>query len=109
MFSGELKTYEHASDESGQTITMHFCPHCSTTVTITLGRFPQIRTVPRGCFDNPNAIQISSHIWTRSAQTGVALPPGIECYAKGRVTLDGKREAPQVHAVPVMARDPASG
>ena len=57
-----------------------------------------------GKYDDPNAATLTSHIWTRSAQTGIALPQEVECFAKARMSLDGQAEPSVTHAMPVMAR-----
>ena len=102
--NGELKSYEHISDGSNKRVFVHFCPSCETTVSLTFERWPDIRGISRGCCDDPNAVTVSSHIWTRSAQAGTALPEGVECFTKARMTLDGEPEPSVRHASPVMAR-----
>lgn len=101
---GALSRYVHISDGSQKKVFVHFCPHCGTTVSLTFERWPDIRGIARGCYDNPNAVDVSSHIWTRSAPTGTALPDGVECFAGARATLDGQAEPSVRHAAPVMAR-----
>ncbi len=105
---GELKQFDHRSDGSGKTVHVHFCATCGTTVGLTFERWPDMRAISRGCLDNPDAVEIASHIWTRSAQTGVALPCEIECFEMGRATLDGQALPATRHAAPVMARDDRS-
>ena len=100
---GPLQQYEHLSDGSGQKVVVHFCPHCGTTVGLTFERWPQYRAISRGCYDNPNAVEITSNIWTRSAQTGVALPADVDCFATARATLDGRPEPSTRFDQPVMA------
>jgi hypothetical protein len=102
--TGKLNSYEHLSDGSGKKVFVHFCPDCGTTVSLTFERWPDIRGIARGCYDDPDAVTVSSHIWTRSAQTGTALPEGVECFAKARMTLEGQAESSIRHASPVMAR-----
>jgi hypothetical protein len=99
---GELKSYEHVSDGSRQKVFVHFCPTCGTTVSLTFERWPEVRGIARGCYDDPNAVTVSSHIWTRSAQSGTALPAGVDCFAKARATLHGVAEPSVRHASPVM-------
>lgn len=106
---GELRQYEHVSDGSGKKVFVQFCPTCGTTVGLTFERWPDMRAISRGCYDDPNAVDISSHIWTRSAQTGVALPPGVDCFAQARASLDGQPEVANRHAAPVMARAGGQG
>ncbi len=102
--AGEVRKYEHVSDGSGRMVYVEFCPICGTTIGLTFERWPDLRAVSRGCFDNPNAVEISSNIWTRSAQSGVALPADIDCFAGARLTLDGQPEHPVKYPAPVMAR-----
>ena len=99
---GELTQFEHRSDGSGNKVHVHFCPTCGTTVGLTFERWPDIRAISRGCYDDPSAVEISSNIWTRSAQTGVALPSGIDCFEMARATLDGKALPAIKYTAPVM-------
>ena len=69
--------YEHRSDGSGKLVYVHFCPRCSTTVSLTFERSPQIRAISRGTFDDPNWTEVQAHIYTRSAQSGTVLPSGV--------------------------------
>ncbi len=101
---GEIRTYGHRSDTSGKTVTAHFCARCGTTLGLTFERWPEIRAVSRGCFDTPDAIGIDAHIWTRSAQAGVVLPAGVDCYAQSRYRPDGQNETPVQHDQPVVVR-----
>ena len=101
---GELSRYEHVSDGSQKKVFVHFCPSCGTTVGLTFERWPEVRAISRGCYDDPNAVEITSHIWTESAQTGVVLPASIDCFAGARARLDGQAEKATRHDLPVMAR-----
>ncbi len=105
--SGKPRTYEHTSDESGKKVYVEFCADCGTTLGLTFERWPELRAISRGCYDNPNAVEITSNIWTRSAQSGVALPSGIDCFVGARATKDGKPEQPYRYEHPCMA--PAAG
>ena len=101
---GELRQYEHVSEGSKKKVFVHFCPTCGTTLGLTFERWPDMQAISRGCYDDPNAVQITSHIWTRSAQTGVVLPALVDCFAEARASLDGKPEQATRHEAPVMAR-----
>jgi hypothetical protein len=101
---GSLSHYEHVSDGSKKRVFVHFCSNCGTTVSLTFERWPDIRGISRGCYDDPDAVEVSSHIWTRSAQTGTALPEDVECFAKARANLDGQPEPSVRHAAPVTVR-----
>lgn len=101
---GTLNRYEHISEGSKKKVFVHFCANCGTTVSLTFERWPDVRGISRGCYDDPNAVMVSSHIWTESAQTGTALPEGVECFARARVSLDGLPEPSTRHATAAMAR-----
>ena len=102
---GELTQFEHRSDGSGKIVYVHFCPTCGTTIGLTFERWPDVQVISRGCYDDPNAVAITSHIWTRSAQTGIALPADVDCFEMARATLDGQAQPSIKHPVPVMARN----
>jgi len=101
---GELRQYAHRSDGSHKKVFVHFCPSCGTTIGLTFERWPEVRAISRGCYDDPNAVELTSHIWTRSAQSGVALPADVDCFARARATFDGQPEVASRHEVPVLAR-----
>lgn len=98
----EIHTFEHTSDTSGKTVYVHFCPACGTTLGLTFERWPEIRAVSRSCFDASNAIGIDAHIWTQSAQAGVVLPSGVDCFAQSRYGPTGEGATPARYDEPVM-------
>jgi hypothetical protein len=102
--NGELRQYAHRSDGSHKNVFVHFCPSCGTTMGLTFERWPEVRAISRGCYDDPNAVELTSHIWTRSAQSGVALPADVDCFARARATPDGQPELASRHGTPVLAR-----
>jgi len=104
QFHGDkMSRYDHRLDGSGRIVHVHFCANCGTTVTLTFERWPQYRAISRGSFDEPNWVSIGANIWTRSAQTGMALPASIDCFDRGRLALDGTPETAQRFDAPVMA------
>lgn len=104
---GQLSVHDHVSQTSGQAVHLHFCPKCSTTVSLTFDRWPQLRAISRGTYDDPNRVDITSHIWTESAQSGVVLPAHTDCFAQARATLEGTPLEATRHASPVDARPTA--
>jgi len=102
---GDITTYEHISDSSGKKVYAHFCARCGTTLGLTFERWTDIRAVSRSCFDSPNDVVIDAHIWTRSAQAGIALPSGVDCFAQSRYMPDGQTEVPARYEQPIMASD----
>ena len=77
-----LTTYEQRSDESNLWLRLHFCNRCATTVMYTIEKFPDLRLITGGTFDDPNWIKIDRHIWTRSAQHWVVFPENVDCFEK---------------------------
>lgn len=102
---GEVKSYPHVSDTSGKKVHAHFCARCGTTLGLTFERWPDARAVSRSCFDSPGDLPIDAHIWTRSAQAGIALPSGVDCFAQARHGPNGEPEIPTRHDRPVMVDD----
>ena len=109
VFSGKKpRTYDHQSDESNMRITLNFCGTCGTTVFYDLERAPDILGLFGGTFDDPNWFDRSQgkcrHIFTRSAQEGVVLPPNIDTYEANWRQMDGTLNQSVVFAHAVMAR-----
>ena len=77
--SGELATYEAMID--GQALRRHFCPKCGSAVSITLDRYPGIRSMMGGTLDDKSAVRPTFAIWCSSGQPWLRLPEGIACYA----------------------------
>ena len=102
---GRREQYEHRSDTSGKKVFVHFCPSCGSTLGLTFDRWPELQGITRGCLDDPNAVEVTSHIWTRSAQSGVALPAHIDCFVEARSSLDGQFATARRYDVPVLARE----
>jgi hypothetical protein len=101
---GEIRRYAHRSDTSGKNVFVEFCPVCGTTLGLTFERWPDLRAISRGCYDDPNAVQITANIWTRSAQSGIPLPADIDCFLEARASLDGQSNTPHRFDTPVMSR-----
>jgi hypothetical protein len=102
-----MSQHAHRSEGSGRQVYVHFCPHCGTTVSLTFERWPQARGMSRGAFDEPDSLSITSHIWTESAQSGVVVPAGVDCFRGARASLDGTPVEPARHPEPVSARGAA--
>jgi len=103
QFSGApMRSYVHRSDGSGKNVVVNFCATCGTTVSLCFERWPDVRAISRGTMDVPELVEVTAHIWTRSAHSGGALPAGIDCFDQARASLDGTAETPQRFDVPVM-------
>lgn len=80
---GELRQYEHRSDESGRWLRMEFCPHCGTTVTHTAEMRPGLRAIAVGTLDDPEWPRIQRHIWVRSRRSWIAVLPDTVTFEQG--------------------------
>jgi hypothetical protein len=94
VFSGTApRRYVHCSDTSKKEVGINFCSRCGTTLFLDFERFPDILGLCGGTFDNPNWFERDTekcrHIFTRSAQTGVLLPPGVATYSEHALRVDG--------------------
>lgn len=78
IMRGELKTYEHRSDESNRWIRMQFCVACGTTVTLRAEVLPGGCGIAGGTFDDPQGFKIEWHTWLRSAHPWIIPPPEVE-------------------------------
>ena len=103
--TGQRQRYEHTSDESGKKVYVHFCSRCGTSVGLTFDRWPHLRAVSRGCLDDPNQVEVTANIWTRSAQSGVALPSNVNCFAAALSGLDGQPNESTRYSTPVMGNE----
>src|SRR2546421_4952895 len=84
---GELRTYEHHSDESGRWLRFQFCPKCGTQVTWTSEGLAGMRAVGLGTFDDPKWLKVERFGWFSSAHPWIKVPEGVEVFRKaGAVT-----------------------
>ncbi len=90
ILGGELKTYEHRSDETQRWLRMQFCPRCGATVTWTAEALPGMRAIAGGSFDDPKWLRIERHAWLRSAHPGSAVPEGVERLERGSLPAPPK-------------------
>ena len=101
-FSGTTKAFVHRSDNSSKKVTVNFCGICATKVHLDLERFPAIWGLFGGTFDDPNWFDRSAancfHIFTRSAQHGAVIPPGVATFEAHAIELDGTPILPTVLA-----------
>lgn len=79
VIEGELRGYEATVD--GLRLWRHFCPTCGSALSITLERYPEIRSMMGGTLDDKTRFRPSFAIWCSSAQPWVELPPTIARFA----------------------------
>jgi hypothetical protein len=75
---GKLASYE--ATVSGQRLQRHFCPVCGSAMSITLERYPEIRSMMGGTLDDRRKIKPTFSIWCSSGQGWLKLPESIVCY-----------------------------
>ena len=63
--------------ESGRPHDVYRCADCLTALWSDYGRRPALRFVRVGTLDDPAALAPDVHIFTRSKQPWVGLPPGV--------------------------------
>jgi hypothetical protein len=106
LFGKAPKSYDHRSDVSQKRVTVNFCFRCGTTIYLDLERFPDILALCGGTFDDPNWFDRSQgkcrHTFTRSAQEGVMLPPGLDTFNEHPLQLDGTPNHPVVFTHALM-------
>jgi hypothetical protein len=80
---GEVKEYEHRSDESGRWLRIQFCPGCGTTIAHDAEGRPGQRAVALGTLDDPDRVKVERHVWVRSKRPWVSIPPDVAAFPKG--------------------------
>ena len=77
---GKLATYEAKADGKNR-LWWHFCPNCGSAVSITLDRYPEIRSMMGGTLDDKSKVNPTFSIWCSSGQPWVKMPEGFTCFA----------------------------
>jgi hypothetical protein len=77
---GTLATFE-AKIDGEHNLRRHFCPSCGSAVSITLDRYPDIRSMMGGTLDDKTQIRPTFSVWCSNAQPWLRLPDGIDCFA----------------------------
>ena len=77
---GALATFE-AKVDGENALQRHFCPVCGSAVSITLDRYPEIRSMMGGTLDDKTKIRPTFSVWCVEGQGWLKLPDGITCYA----------------------------
>ena len=77
---GKLATYEACLDDQHR-LRRHFCPTCGSAVSITLDRYPEIRSMMGGTLDDKSKLKPTFSVWCSAGQPWLSLPQGIVCFA----------------------------
>ena len=75
--TGQLAEYEKTAD-SGNQVTLQFCPSCGSHLFAKVSARPQFRVVRAGNLDEPSSIQPNMNIWAESAPSWACLNPALE-------------------------------
>ncbi len=93
ILRGEPTVHTHVSEGSGKEIYMHSCQTCTSTILLTLERFPDAAGVLAGSFDDPNwfprSPENSKYIFTNAAQHGTFVRAGYPVFLEHVADLDG--------------------
>ena len=65
----ELDTYIYTSPEHGQSLVVHFCPSCGTTVTVITNRYPKAQVIMLGTLDDSSSISVDIHMFEDERMT----------------------------------------
>jgi hypothetical protein len=90
ILAGETWPYPQPTD-SGRVHVIHRCAACGTAMWSTYGGRTEARFVRVGTLENPAALKPDVHIFTRSKQPWVQLPPGAPAFD---VYYDPKKQWP---------------
>ena len=66
--------------DSGRSHVIHRCPACQTAIWSHYGGLQVLRFVRVGTLDDPTALRPDVHIYTRSKQPWVVLPPEVPAF-----------------------------
>lgn len=76
---GQLSTYETKLPDE-LPLRRHFCPVCGSAISITLDRYPEIRSMMGGTLDDKSQLQPTFSVWCASGQPWLKLPDRIACF-----------------------------
>lgn len=77
--AGDLAAYAKPA-ASGRTVTIRFCPVCSTRIMHVPAHSPDLVNLKPGTLDDTSWLVPIAHVWTASRPAGVALPDGVLSY-----------------------------
>ncbi len=78
---GEWKSYEDTA-ESGAKLLREFCPNCGSALASMAPASPGLTVIKAGTLDDTSSVTPQMHLWTKSAQSWVALDPGLPQFSE---------------------------
>lgn len=79
LLAGAPRPWRMPTD-SGRPHDILRCPQCQTALWSEYGGRPEIRFIRVGTLDDPAALRPDVHIYTRSKQPWIVLPPGVPSF-----------------------------
>jgi len=76
MLAGNLSTWTRTGS-SGAAKTRHSCADCGNVMYGTADNMPGMLLLQPGTLDSPAEVKPQAHIWTRSAQSWLRIPPEV--------------------------------
>jgi hypothetical protein len=77
--TGPLTTYEARIDGNNR-LWRHFCQTCGSAISITLDRYPNIRSMMGGTLDDKTKIKPRFSVWCSAGQPWLKMPDGVACF-----------------------------
>lgn len=75
VIKGEISIYQSSAN-----LQRGFCGNCGSNVSI---HYDKCFDIPLGAFENPDAIEITRHIWAKRALKHVSLDDNLPKYDEG--------------------------
>jgi hypothetical protein len=85
ILQGELREFEHFSDETGRWLRMQFCVRCGTTVTHAAQARPGLKAIAIATLDDPEWPRVQRHIWVASKRSWIQIPEQMTTLPRGAV------------------------
>lgn len=79
---GESATFKRPTD-TGNTLSVTYCPHCATALFGQNTARPRIRTVFAGCLEQVGTLPVNAHIWVKYKLPWVRLPDDHRIFEEG--------------------------
>ena len=77
--TGPLTSYEARIDGDNR-LWRHFCQTCGSAISITLDRYPGIRSMMGGTLDDKTKIKPRFSVWCSAGQPWLKMPDGVACF-----------------------------
>jgi len=86
-FTGEMSEGRHVQP-SGAVAQIYACPRCFSRLFTTNDRRPGLLNLRAGTLDTSKDLTPRFHVWVRSKQPWIVLPPGVPAFERNPATLE---------------------